>query len=59
MMQAQSDRVFLLPIFVLLTEFFDNEVAKLDKWAEDMKKVLELDLKKLDVDIKIFKTSAK
>ena len=41
------------------SEFFDNEVDKLDKWAEDMKKALELDLKKLDVDIKISKTNAK
>lgn len=39
--------------------FFDNEVDKLDKWADDMKKALELDLKKLDVDIKISKTNAK
>lgn len=41
------------------SSFFDNEVDKLDKWADDMKKVLELDLKKLDVDIKISKTNAK
>ncbi|MBU1038975.1 DEAD/DEAH box helicase [Patescibacteria group bacterium] len=41
------------------SEFFDNEVDKLDKWAEDMKKAVELDLKKLDVDIKISKTNAK
>jgi hypothetical protein len=41
------------------SDFFDNEVDKLDKWAEDMKKALELDLKKLDVDIKISKTNAK
>ncbi len=40
-------------------EFFDDEVDKLDKWADDMKRALELDLKKLDVDIKINKTSAK
>jgi len=41
------------------SEFFDNEVDKLDKWADDMKKVLELDLKKLDIDIKTSKTTAK
>ena len=41
------------------SSFFDNEVDKLDKWADDMKKALELDLKKLDVDIKISKTNAK
>ncbi|MBU4305715.1 MAG: DEAD/DEAH box helicase family protein [Candidatus Omnitrophica bacterium] len=40
-------------------EFFDDEVDKLDKWAEDMKKALELDLKKLDIDIKTAKTNAK
>lgn len=41
------------------SEFFDNEVDKLDKWADDMKKALELDLKKLDIDIKSSKTNAK
>jgi len=39
--------------------FFDDEVDKLDKWAEDMKKALELDLKKMDIDIKAAKTNAK
>jgi hypothetical protein len=41
------------------SKFFDDEVDKLDKWAEDMKKALELDLKKLDIDIKTAKTNAK
>ena len=41
------------------SEFFDNEVDKLDKWADDMKKAIELDLKKLDIDIKASKTNAK
>jgi len=41
------------------SEFFDNEVNKLDKWAEDVKKALELGLKKLDIDIKITRTNAK
>jgi hypothetical protein len=40
-------------------EFFDNEVDKLDKWSDDMKTALELDLKKLDIDIKSAKTLAK
>jgi len=39
--------------------FFDDEVDKLDKWADDMKTALELDLKKLDIDIKTAKTQAK
>jgi len=41
------------------SEFFDNEVDKLDKWAEDRKKALEIELKKLDIDIKTAKTNAK
>lgn len=41
------------------SEFFDSEVDKLDKWADDMKTALELDLKKLDIDIKTSKTLAK
>ncbi len=39
--------------------FFDNEVDKLEKWADDVKKSLELDLKKLDIEIKASKTNAK
>ncbi|MCD4779761.1 MAG: DEAD/DEAH box helicase family protein [Candidatus Omnitrophica bacterium] len=41
------------------SEFFDDEVDKLDKWSEDMKKTLEIDLKRLDIDIKTAKTNAK
>ena len=41
------------------SEFFEDEVDKLDKWADDMKTALELDLKKLDIDIKTAKTLAK
>ena len=40
-------------------EFFDDEVDKLDNWSEDVKKALELDLRKLDIDIKTAKTNAK
>lgn len=39
--------------------FFDDEVDKLDKWAGDMKMALEIDLRKLDIDIKTQKTNAK
>lgn len=41
------------------SEYFDSEVDKLDKWADDMKTALELELKKLDIDIKASKTLAK
>ncbi len=40
-------------------EFFDAEVDKLDNWSDDVKKALELDLRKLDIDIKTSKTNAK
>jgi hypothetical protein len=41
------------------SEFFDDEVDKLDKWAEDLKMSLEIELKRLDIDIKTMKTNAK
>ncbi len=39
--------------------FFDHEVDKLDNWAEDVKKSLEIELKRMDIDIKTMKTNAK
>lgn len=41
------------------TEFFDDEMNKLDKWAEDRKNSLEIELKQLDKDIKTLKTESK
>ena len=41
------------------SNFFDDEVDKLDKWAEDVKKSLEIELKRLDIDIKTMKTNAR
>ena len=41
------------------SEFFNDEIDKLDNWSEDVKKALELDLRKLDIDIKTAKTNAK
>jgi lysyl-tRNA synthetase class I len=40
-------------------EFFDDEVDKLDRWAEDVKKSLEIELKRMDIDLKAMKTSSK
>src|SRR4030067_3398540 len=39
--------------------FFDSEMEKLDKWAEDVKNSLEIELKELDKEIKKRKTEAK
>jgi ERCC4-related helicase len=41
------------------SNFFDDEVDKLDKWAEDVKKSLEIELRRLDIDIKTMKTNAR
>ena len=40
-------------------QFFDDEMTKLDKWAEDRKNSLEIELKQLDKDIKTLKTESK
>jgi superfamily II DNA or RNA helicase len=39
--------------------FFDTEMEKLEKWAEDIKSSLEIELKELDKEIKFRKTEAK
>ncbi len=39
--------------------FFDDEMEKLDKWADDVKSSIELELKEFDRDIKARKTEAK
>ena len=41
------------------SKFFDEEMQKLDKWAEDRKNSLEIALKQLDKDIKTQKTESK
>ncbi len=39
--------------------FFDTEMGKLEKWADDVKSSLEIELKELDKEIKYRKTEAK
>lgn len=41
------------------SEFFNEEVDKLDKWGDDVKKSLEIELRRMDIDIKAMKTNAK
>ena len=41
------------------SRFFEEEMDKLEKWAEDVKRSLEIKLKQLDVDIKIKKAEAR
>lgn len=40
-------------------DFFDNEMEKLEKWAEDVKKSIELELKNLDLEIRFLKAEAR
>jgi len=39
--------------------FFDEELIKLEKWAEDKKSSLEIELKQLDIEIKTLKAEAR
>ena len=39
--------------------FFDEEMEKLDSWAEDLKESLEIQLKQMDIEIKQRKTEAR
>lgn len=38
--------------------FFDEEMNKLDKWAEDVKGSIEIELKEMDIEIKTLKTES-
>jgi ERCC4-related helicase len=40
-------------------QFFDREMEKLEKWADDLKSGLEFELKELDREIKLQKTESK
>ncbi|MBN2683674.1 MAG: hypothetical protein JXR40_00210 [Pontiellaceae bacterium] len=39
--------------------FFDEEMEKLEKWADDVKKSLEIQLKQMDADIKTLKSDSR
>jgi ERCC4-related helicase len=59
--QKEKEKINILTIGISErnSSFFNEEVDKLDKWAEDVKKSLEIELKRLDIDIKTMKTNAK
>lgn len=50
---------FLLSIDTRNSEFFDEEVAKLEKWTDDMKTSIEIELKQLDIEIATLKTQSR
>lgn len=41
------------------SNFFDEEIAKLEKWSDDMKTSVEIELKRLDVEISTLRTQAR
>lgn len=57
--EQEKVNIFTINISERNSNFFDDEVDKLDKWAEDVKKSLEIELKRMDIDIKTMKTNAK
>jgi ERCC4-related helicase len=57
---AQAREVLILQeTAVRNAGFFDTEMGKLEKWADDIKSSLEIELKDLDKEIKFRKTEAK
>lgn len=57
--EKEKINIFTVEIAERNGKFFDEEVDKLDKWAEDVKKSLEIELRRMDIDIKTMKTNAK
>jgi ERCC4-related helicase len=65
-LQTQFDELYHAQIVEISQEnaernnrFFDEEVEKLDKWAEDVRNSLKFELKELEKAIKIRKTEAR
>jgi adenine-specific DNA-methyltransferase len=56
--EVESGRV-IEAISARNTVFFDEEMDKLEKWADDLKSGLEFELKELDREIKFLKTESK
>lgn len=50
---------FLLTIDTRNSDFFDEEIGKLEKWTDDMKTSLEIELKQLDIEISTLKTQSR
>ena len=61
LLEEEQNKIAKISENILLknNQFFDDEVEKLDAWAQDMKKSLETDLKRLEIEIKSKKTHAK
>ena len=58
LLEARKSRIFE-GISARNSWFFDEEMEKLEKWADDMKSGLEFDLKEIDREIKSLKTESK
>ncbi len=56
--QQDLSEKFFIPSEVLDTQFFDEELQKLDRWSEDLKLSLEHEIKELDKQIRELRRSA-
>ena len=59
MLLAQQHAAKLAEIEARNSEYFEEEVDKLDRWADDMKLALEHDIKQLNTEIKAAKKDSK
>jgi ERCC4-related helicase len=50
---------FVTEVTTRNTRFLDDEMEKLDHWAEDIKRSLEIELRNIDVEIKTLKAEAR
>ncbi len=57
--QKEKVKVYLEKVESRNVNFFDQELEKMDKWAEDVKKSLEYKLQQLEKDLKTRKTEAR
>ncbi len=53
------ETTFFLSIDTRNSEFFDEEIIKLEKWTDDMKTSIEIELRRLDIDIATLKTQSR
>lgn len=57
--EGHMETAFISSVDTKNSEFFDEEITKLEKWADDMRTSIEVELKYLDVEIATLKTQSR
>lgn len=57
--EANIETSFLWTINTKNSQFFDEEIFKLEKWTDDMKTSIEIELKRLDIEIATLRTQSR